>query len=158
MVETFKAATARYSTLKSDAGRLDAEIAALRDEEKQCRDKLAKLFEGDVEKEFAQEDRGRIVRLAARDADDDAGVPPAGDRSQDRPASGLITESFRFLSRKQIAGRADPHRPGDFRHHPLRQRGARAVERAAFGGGEADLRRSRCSGAWRGLPTARCPR
>ena len=102
VVETFKAATARYSTLKNDAGRLDAEIATLRDEEKQCRDKLAKLFEGDVEKEFAQEDRGRIVRLAARTRTAmQEFLRRATDRKIDR-LSGLITESFRFLSRKKL--------------------------------------------------------
>ncbi len=101
VVETFKTATARHSTLKSEAERLEAEIAALKEEEKQCREKLAKLFEGDVEKEFAQEDRARIVRLAARTRTTMQDfLRRATDRKIDR-LSGLITESFRFLSRKQ---------------------------------------------------------
>ena len=52
--------------MESEARRLDAEIEALKVQQKQCQDKLAKLFEGDVEREFAQEDRARIVQLAAR--------------------------------------------------------------------------------------------
>ena len=57
VVEQFKTATARFSGLKSEAQRLDAEIDALKAGEKQCQNKLARLFEGDVAKEFAQEDR-----------------------------------------------------------------------------------------------------
>jgi len=99
IVEQFKAATARFSGLDSEARRLDAEIAALRVEEKQCQDKLAKLFEGDVAKEFAREDRARIVQLAARTTMQDF-LRRATDRKIDR-LSGLITESFRFLLRKK---------------------------------------------------------
>jgi len=101
VVEQFKAATARYSTLDSEARRLDAEIVALRVEEKQCQDKLAKLFEGDVAKEFNREDRARIVQLAARTRTTMQDfLRRATDRKIDR-LSGLITESFRFLLRKK---------------------------------------------------------
>ncbi len=101
VVEQFKAATARFSGLDSEARRLDAEIVALRVEEKQCQDKLAKLFEGDVAREFAREDRARIVDLAARTRTTMQDfLRRATDRKIDR-LSGLITESFRFLLRKK---------------------------------------------------------
>ena len=70
-------------------------------EEKQCQDKLAKLFEGDVKKEFDQEDQARIVRLAARTRTTMQDfLRRATERKIDR-LSGLITESFRFLLRKK---------------------------------------------------------
>ncbi len=101
VVEQFKAATARHSKLESEDNRLKAEIEALRLEEKQCQEKLAKLFEGDVAKEFAREDRARIVELAARTRTTMQDfLRRATDRKIDR-LSGLITESFRFLSRKK---------------------------------------------------------
>ena len=101
VVEQFKAATAHHSNLESEAKRLDAEIVALKVEQKQCQDKLAKLFEGDVEREFAQEDRARIVQLAARTRTTMQDfLRRATDRKIDR-LSGLITESFRFLLRKK---------------------------------------------------------
>jgi len=87
--------------LDSEAKRLDAEIVALKVEQKQCQDKLAKLFEGDVQREFAQEDRARIVQLAARTRTTMQDfLRRATDRKIDR-LSDLITESFRFLLRKK---------------------------------------------------------
>ena len=127
-METFKTATARHSALKSEAERLEAEIAALKDEEKQCREKLAKLFEGDVEEEFAQRRPGADRPARGADADDDAGIPAAGDRPQDRPALGVDHRVVPVPVAEAIAGRADPDRPGDVCHHPVRQRGAGAAK------------------------------
>ena len=66
VVEQFKAAAGRFSALQTEAKNMDDAIAALEAEREQCRNKLEKLFEGEVEKEFDREDRVRIVQLAAR--------------------------------------------------------------------------------------------
>jgi DNA sulfur modification protein DndD len=101
VVEEFKAAAARFSSLDGEAQRLDTGIAALKAELDQCVARIGKLFESDVEREFAQEDRARVVKLAARTriAMQDF-LRRATERKIDR-LSGLITESFRFLLRKK---------------------------------------------------------
>jgi DNA sulfur modification protein DndD len=76
-------------------------MVSLKGELTECERKLGKLFEGEVEKQFAQEDRARIVQLAARTwATMQEFLRRATGRKIDR-LSGLITESFRFLLRKQ---------------------------------------------------------
>jgi DNA sulfur modification protein DndD len=101
LVEQFKTVTARYSALKSEANQMDAVIKDLKAEEKRCREALAKLFEGDVKNEFAEEDRARVMQLAARTRTTmQEFLRRATERKIDR-LSGLITESFRYLLRKK---------------------------------------------------------
>jgi DNA sulfur modification protein DndD len=101
VVEKFKAAAAHLSSLEGDAQRLDTAITALKAEKEQCQEKLTKLFEGDVAREFAEEDRARVVQLAARTRKTmQVFLRQATERKIDR-LSGLITESFRFLLRKK---------------------------------------------------------
>jgi DNA sulfur modification protein DndD len=101
VVEEFKTATARFSSFKGESERLDTAIAALKVDLGQYEARLGKLFEGDVEKEFAQEDRARVVKLAARTRTVMQDFQRrATERKIDR-LSGLITESFRFLLRKK---------------------------------------------------------
>ena len=125
---------------------------------KQCQDRLAKLFEGDVAKEFAQEDRARIVRLAARTRTTmQEFLRRATERKIDR-LSGLITESFRFLLRKKSMVERILIDPATLRDHPVRPRGAGAGQGAAVGGGEADLRDLRAVGPGPGARPGPCRR
>ncbi len=157
IVEQFKAATAHHSNLESEDNRLEGEIEALKVQQKQCQDKLAKLFEGDVEKEFAQEDRARIVQLAARTRTTMQDfVRRATDRKIDR-LSGLITESFRFLLRKKSMVERILIDPGTFAITLYDSAGG-ALSKERLSEGEKQV--FAISVLW-GLhepPTARCPR
>jgi DNA sulfur modification protein DndD len=93
VVEEFKAVAARLSSLEGEAKRLDSAMTSLKGELAECERRLGKLFEGEVEKQFAQEDRARIVQLAARTRTTmQEFLRRATGRKIDR-LSGLITES-----------------------------------------------------------------
>jgi DNA sulfur modification protein DndD len=101
VVERFKSATQGLALLNQQAGQLDAAIAAAREKVEECEGKLGKLWEGRIEKEFAREDVRRMMELAGRTRDTmQVFLQRVTDRKIDR-LSALITESFRFLLRKQ---------------------------------------------------------
>jgi DNA sulfur modification protein DndD len=101
VVQEFKTAAEVLSTRKGEAERLDAAISELKSERAECIARLEKLFEADVGQEFDREDRQRIMQLAARTRTTmHEFLRRATERKIDR-LSGLISESFRFLLRKQ---------------------------------------------------------
>ena len=57
------------------------------------------------------------------DADDDAGIPAAGDRAEDRPALGADHRVVPVPLAEEVDGRADPDRSGHVRDHAVRPRG-----------------------------------
>src|SRR5207302_2314838 len=140
-----------------EAQRLDAAVATLKAELDQCVARIGKLFEGDVEKEFAQEDRARVVKLAARTRTAmQEFLRRATERKIDR-LSGLITESFRFLLRKKsmveriMIDPATLASPCTIAREALSRRSACRKARSRSS-------RSRFSGAWLAHRAAPCPR
>jgi DNA sulfur modification protein DndD len=96
-VERLKAATRDLALLNEQAGRLDAALAAKRDEVNACTKKLEQLYA----KEFDREDLGRMVQLAGRTRDAMHEFLRRATAQKIDRLSALITESFRFLLRKQ---------------------------------------------------------
>jgi DNA sulfur modification protein DndD len=101
LVERFKQATQAHTVLEHEARRMDGEIERRKAELKTCQAKLAGLAQGRVEKEFAAEDVRRMIVLAGRTRETmQLFLHRVTDHKIDR-LSALITESFRFLLRKQ---------------------------------------------------------
>jgi DNA sulfur modification protein DndD len=101
VVERLKTATQNLTLLNDQAARLDETIAARKRELEACEGRLRRLWEGKVEEEFEQAAYGRMVLLAGRTRDTmQEFLHRVTERKIDR-LSLLITESFRFLLRKQ---------------------------------------------------------
>ena len=98
----------RLTTTTRDAGaltertsRLDEEIRLLRIEVEAAERKVRALWEGNIDKQFEREDLQRMVQIAGKSRDVmERFLREAMERKIDR-LSQLITESFRFLLRKQ---------------------------------------------------------
>jgi DNA sulfur modification protein DndD len=101
VVERFKNAAQVLARLDQQARQLDSAITAEREKAEECEGKLRKLWEGRMEKEFAHEDARRMMELAGRTRETmQVFLQRVTERTIDR-LSALITESFRFLLRKQ---------------------------------------------------------
>jgi DNA sulfur modification protein DndD len=101
IVERFKNATQELAMLNQKANLVDTAIAAERQNLAECEGKLGKLWQGRMDKEFAHEDTRRMMELAGRTRETmQVFLRRVTDRKIDR-LSALITESFRFLLRKQ---------------------------------------------------------
>ena len=101
VVERFKAAAQTLSTLTEQAAQFDAQIKAHKAELEDVCTRLERLWQGKVKEESEREDRRRMVELAGRTrATMQQFLQQATGRKIDR-LSRLITESFRFLLRKQ---------------------------------------------------------
>jgi DNA sulfur modification protein DndD len=101
VAERFKAATREVTRLTEQARQLDAAVEARKAEVEACKAKLGRLLQGEMAEEFKQEDYRRMVQLAGRTRDTmQEFLRRATERKIDRLAT-LITESFRFLLRKQ---------------------------------------------------------
>jgi DNA sulfur modification protein DndD len=92
-----KTAAQELARLNDQAQRLEDAVAARKDELA----RLGRAWQGQMEHDFDREDRRRMVRLAGRTRDTmQEFLRRATERKIDRLAT-LITESFRFLLRKQ---------------------------------------------------------
>ena len=101
VMEGLKAAMQAFTLVSEQAQRLDAQIATRRAALSEWEKKFSQLCQGTVDKEFAAEDTRRMVQLAGRTRDTmQQFLQRVTERKIDR-LSGLITESFRFLLRKQ---------------------------------------------------------
>jgi hypothetical protein len=102
---------------------------------------------------------GRFILLSATDPLSDSpaafALVAANDQdhmrrflgTQDRPALGAHHRIVPVPAPQAIAGRADPHRPGDLGNHPLRRGRARPPQAAALRRRETALRHLRAGGA-----------
>ncbi len=101
IVEGLKTATQTLTLLNEQASQLEGAIAAEREKLTENEGKLRLLWQGRMEKEFAHEDARRMIDLAGRTRETmQVFLQRVTERKIDR-LSGLITESFRFLLRKQ---------------------------------------------------------
>jgi DNA sulfur modification protein DndD len=99
--ERFKAATQALTLLEQQAKHLDTATGAERAKVKECEEKLRRLWQGGMEKEFDHEDARRMIQLAGRTRDTmQVFLERVTARKIDR-LSQYITEAFRFLLRKQ---------------------------------------------------------
>jgi DNA sulfur modification protein DndD len=96
-----KGATHTLTLLNEQASQLDTAIAAKRAELEGCSGKLRQHWQGKMDKEFAHEDGRRMMHLAGRTRETmQVFLQRVTAHKIDR-LSGFITESFRFLLRKQ---------------------------------------------------------
>ncbi|MBY0526822.1 MAG: DNA sulfur modification protein DndD [Gemmataceae bacterium] len=99
--DRLKAATQNLALLTQQADQLDADLAAEGSQLKECEEKLRQVWQGQMEKEFAHEDARRMMQLAGRTGETmRVFLERVTARKIDRLSS-FITESFRFLLRKQ---------------------------------------------------------
>jgi DNA sulfur modification protein DndD len=96
-----KDTTHTLTLLNEQSNQLDTAIAAKRAELDVCTKKLRQLWQGKMDKEFAHEDGRRMMQLAGRTRETmQVFLQRVTAHKIDR-LSGFITESFRFLLRKQ---------------------------------------------------------
>jgi len=101
IVEGLKTATQGLTLLNEQAGQLEMAIAAEREKLEVNAGKLRQLLLGRMDRDFAHEDVRRMMELAGRTrATMQVFLQRVTERKIDRLSS-LITESFRFLLRKQ---------------------------------------------------------
>jgi DNA sulfur modification protein DndD len=100
-LKKLRAATERYATLSEGAKRQDRAIEEKKNQWEAQRAKLQAIQEREAKDEFTRDDRARMARVAARTRDVMREfLVKATERKIDR-LSDLISESFRFLCRKQ---------------------------------------------------------
>jgi len=101
VVERFRKATENLTLLNETAARLDGQFNARKVEAEFVTKKLEQLWQATAKEEAEREDRQRMVGLAGRTRETmQVFLRRATERKIDR-LSRLITESFRFLLRKQ---------------------------------------------------------
>jgi DNA sulfur modification protein DndD len=114
VLERLKQSTQTRTLLTDQARRLDEAINSARLIVSECETKVGRLAQIQVEKEFADEDAQRMLKLAARTRETMTEfLRRVTDRKIDR-LSGLITESFRFLLRKTALVERIAIDPGTF--------------------------------------------
>jgi DNA sulfur modification protein DndD len=101
VVEDFETAAQEAAVLEERSRRLEGELTAQRDELREWETKLERLLLGQVEKEFAHEDSRRMMQLAGRTKGTMERFLEKATASKIDRLSALITESFRYLLRKQ---------------------------------------------------------
>jgi len=100
-LKRLRAATERLTTLSDEAARQDRALDEKKREWEAQKARLHAIKERGAKEEFLQDDRGRMARVAARTKEVMREfLIKATERKIDR-LSDLITESFRFLCRKQ---------------------------------------------------------
>jgi DNA sulfur modification protein DndD len=110
----FKAAAQNLSLLIEQAAQLDGQTKARKTDLEDVRKKLERLWQGKVKKEGEREDLRRMIALAGRTRDTmQQFLQKATARKIDR-LSRLITESFRYLLRKQTLVEQILIDPADF--------------------------------------------
>jgi DNA sulfur modification protein DndD len=138
LAERFKTATQDVTLLTDKADRLDAELKSRREELDQTKNKLARVWQGEVEKEFQHEDARRMVHLAERTRQAMQQFLPRATAQKIERLSTLITECFRFLLRKQTLVERIRIDPADFAvtlHDPAGQ----ALSRQRLSEGEKQI-------------------
>jgi len=101
VVKRLKGATHALTLLNEQASQLDAAIATHRSELDDCASKLRQLWLGKIDMAFAHEDGRRMMQLAGRTRETmQVFLKRVTTHKIDR-LSGFITDSFRFLLRKQ---------------------------------------------------------
>jgi DNA sulfur modification protein DndD len=95
------AATQETALLEEQARRLDTALDSQKAELKDCQTRLERLWQGQVEQEFAREDAARMVQLAGRTRQTMQEFLRRATAQKIDQLSALITESFRYLLRKQ---------------------------------------------------------
>ena len=114
VVDRLKGAAQRLAKLNDEAGRLDAELVALRADLADREIKRDRLLQEDLDQEFEREDAARMAGLAGRTRSTmQEFLRKATGRKIDR-LSGLITESFRYLLRKKTLVERILIDPADF--------------------------------------------
>lgn len=101
IVEQLKSAAQQASVLEEEAKRLDLTVQVRRSERANCEAELQRLLAGRVEAEIAREDQGRMLGLAGRTRETMQEFLRRATAQKIDRLSALITESFRFLLRKQ---------------------------------------------------------
>jgi DNA sulfur modification protein DndD len=110
----FKTAAHHLSVLVEQAAQLDGQTKARKAELDDVHKKLERLWQGKVREEGEREDRRRMIALAGRTRDTmQRFLQQATSRKIDR-LSRLITESFRYLLRKQTLVEQILIDPADF--------------------------------------------
>jgi DNA sulfur modification protein DndD len=101
VVDRLKNATQELALLNQQATQLDAAVATERQRVQECENKLRKLWDERLQKDFAHEDASRMLELAGRTRETMQVFLHRVTGSKIDRLSALITESFRFLLRKQ---------------------------------------------------------
>lgn len=101
IVEELKSTAQQVSVLEEEARRLDMVVHTRRGERAGCEGELQRLLRDRVESEIAGEDRQRMMRLAGRTRETMQEFLRRATAQKIDRLSALITESFRFLLRKQ---------------------------------------------------------
>jgi DNA sulfur modification protein DndD len=101
IVEQLKSSAQQVSVLEEEAKRLDMVVHTRRGERAGCEGELQRLLRDRVDAEISGEDRHRMMRLAGRTRDTMQEFLRRATAQKIDRLSALITESFRFLLRKQ---------------------------------------------------------
>src|SRR5271157_3159702 len=101
IVELLKSTAQQLSVLEEEAKRLDMTVQTRRAERAACEGELQSLLKGKVEAEIGQEDHQRMMLLAGRTRETMQEFLRRATAQKIDRLSALITESFRFLLRKQ---------------------------------------------------------
>lgn len=101
IAERFKTSSQAVALLKQKEKDLDVENRAEKARQEECETKLRQVWEGRMDKEFAHEDARRMVQLAGRTGETMRTFLHRVTAKKIDRLSGFITESFRFLLRKQ---------------------------------------------------------
>ncbi len=101
IVEQLKAAAQQVSLLDEEAKRLDIVVQTRRADRAGCEGELQRLLKDKVEAEISGEDKQRMIRLAGRTRETMQEFLRRATAQKIDRLSALITESFRFLLRKQ---------------------------------------------------------
>jgi DNA sulfur modification protein DndD len=114
VLKPFKATAHTFATLAEQAAQLDGQIKVRKAELEDVRKKLERVWQEKVKEEAKAEDRQRMIALAGRTRDTmQQFLHQATARKIDR-LSRLITESFRYLLRKQTLVEQILIDPADF--------------------------------------------
>jgi DNA sulfur modification protein DndD len=101
IVELLKSTAQQLSVLEEAARRLDMIVQTRRAERAACESELQSLLKGKTEAEIGHEDQQRMMRLAGRTRETMQEFSRRATAQKIDRLSALITESFRFLLRKQ---------------------------------------------------------
>src|SRR5437660_4609882 len=100
-VERLQETTGARARLEQRAKQLDADLGAKKLELTSCQTKLSRILESRPARETETEDRQRMLRLAGRTRETMGEFLEWATQQKIDRLSALITESFRFLLRKQ---------------------------------------------------------
>jgi DNA sulfur modification protein DndD len=107
-------ATERYATVSEEAKRQDRAIEEKKNQWEAQKAELQAILEREAKAEFTRDDRARMARVAARTRDVMREFLVKATERKIHRLSDLITESFRFLCRKQTMVQRIHIEPADF--------------------------------------------